>query len=104
MQTKSKLTQAIKRSQTDNYSGRSNATKTSASRTETKSVSKVQASSVKKPEASSADKLPLLNTEPLIQPPPKKVTRSSTGKIFDKDLCIWCMKPDVSIKSKQKKK
>ena len=33
---------------------------------------------------------------------PKRMTRLSSGKLFDKDLCIWCMKPDESIKKKKK--
>ena len=28
---------------------------------------------------------------------PKRMTRLSSGKLFDKDLCIWCMEPDESI-------
>ena len=33
---------------------------------------------------------------------PKRMTSLSSGKFFDKDLCIWCMKPDKSIKKKKK--
>ena len=33
---------------------------------------------------------------------PKRMARLSSGKLFDKDLCIWCMKPDESIKKKKK--
>ena len=33
---------------------------------------------------------------------PKRMTRLSSCKLFDKDLCIWCMEPDESIKKKNK--
>ena len=33
---------------------------------------------------------------------PKRMTRLSSGKLFDKDLCIWCIEPDESIKKKKK--
>ena len=33
---------------------------------------------------------------------PKRMTRLSSGKLFDKYLCIWCMEPDESIKKKKK--
>ena len=33
---------------------------------------------------------------------PNRMTRLSTGKLFDKNLCIWCMEPDESIKKKKK--
>ena len=33
---------------------------------------------------------------------PKRMTRLLSGKLFDKDLCIWCMEPDESIKKKKK--
>ena len=33
---------------------------------------------------------------------PKRMTRLLSGKLFDKDLCIWCMEPDESIKKKNK--
>ena len=33
---------------------------------------------------------------------PKRMARLLSGKHFDKDLCIWCMKPDESIKKKKK--
>ena len=33
---------------------------------------------------------------------PKRMTRLSSRKLFDKDLCIWCMEPDESIKKKKK--
>ena len=29
---------------------------------------------------------------------PKRMTRLLSGKLFDKDLCIWCVEPDESIK------
>ena len=32
----------------------------------------------------------------------KRMTRLSSCKLFDKDLCIWCMEPDESIKKKNK--
>ena len=31
-----------------------------------------------------------------------RMTQLSSGKRFDKDLCIWCMEPDESIKKKKK--
>ena len=34
---------------------------------------------------------------------PKRMTRLSSGKLFDKDLCIWCIEPDESIKKKKRK-
>ena len=33
---------------------------------------------------------------------PKRMTWLSSGKLFDKDLCIWCMEPNESIKKKKK--
>ena len=33
---------------------------------------------------------------------PNRMTQLSSGKLFDKDLCIWCMEPDESIKKKKK--
>ena len=33
---------------------------------------------------------------------PNRMTQLSSGKRFDKDLCIWCMEPDESIKKKRK--
>ena len=33
---------------------------------------------------------------------PKRMTRLSSGKLFDKDLFIWCLEPDESIKKKKK--
>ena len=33
---------------------------------------------------------------------PKRMTRLLSGELFDKDLCIWCMEPDESIKKKKK--
>ena len=33
---------------------------------------------------------------------PKRMTRLSSRKLFDKDLCIRCMEPDESIKKKKK--
>ena len=34
-------------------------------------------------------------------PAPQKRTRLLSGKIFDKDLCIWCLTPDENIKKKK---
>ena len=31
----------------------------------------------------------------------KRMIRLSSGKLFDRDLCLWCMKPDESIKKKK---
>ena len=33
---------------------------------------------------------------------PKRMARLSSGKRFNKDLCVWCMEPDESIKKKKK--
>ena len=33
---------------------------------------------------------------------PKRMTLLSSGKLFDKGLCMWCMEPDESIKKKKK--
>ena len=33
---------------------------------------------------------------------PKRMTQLSSGELFDKNLCIWCMEPDESIKKKKK--
>ena len=33
---------------------------------------------------------------------PKRMTQLSRGELFDKDLCIWCMEPNESIKKKKK--
>ena len=33
---------------------------------------------------------------------PNRMTQLSSGKLFDKDLCIWCIEPDESIKKKKK--
>ena len=33
---------------------------------------------------------------------PNRMTRLLSGELFDKDLCIWCMEPDESIKKKKK--
>ena len=54
------------------------------------------------------------NTTPTVSPTPpsaqpsselivKKSTRASMGVIFDKNLCIWCRKPDESITKKKGK-
>ena len=32
----------------------------------------------------------------------KRMTQLSSGKLFDKDLCIWCMETNESIKKKKK--
>ena len=41
--------------------------------------------------------------EPVLESPPAKATRASTGIIFDKNLCIWCRKPDEFIAKKKEK-
>ena len=34
-------------------------------------------------------------------PASQKRNRLSSGKIFDKDLCIWCLGPDENIKKEE---